>query len=111
LSIGEQVTKGETVRGNLLLNRPDCDKDRGKGKIDHDSNPEIHHRHIESIRALRPVGQGQNKTGDKRSQIEPLEYHSEDRARRSQQAGRAERSRQNMENEEEIPLWELISAS
>lgn len=45
------------VRGNLRLNRLDDDEDSGEHQVDHDEDPEIHHRHVELVRSLRTIAE------------------------------------------------------
>lgn len=80
LLVGEQVAERKTVVCDLFLDRLHRDEDRGETQIDHDEDPEVHHGHVELVRALRPVAQGQNETRHERREVQPLKDHPEDLA-------------------------------
>lgn len=45
-AVGEECRKGERIVLNLLLNGPHSYEDRSESEVNHDENPEIHHRHV-----------------------------------------------------------------
>lgn len=93
------------------LNRFDRHEHRRESQVDHDSDPEVHHRHVELIRSTRSVTQRQNEASHQRNEIEPFENHSQDLTGIPKERLVSEVCRKNVEDQEEVTLIWLAKRS
>ena len=61
--VREKLADGKPGLGGSDLDRSGGDVDGCEDEVDHDDAPEVHHGHIELVRALRSIAKRQNKTG------------------------------------------------
>lgn len=55
--IVDEVCDCEFLVLGVDLNRADGDEDGSEDQIEHDTDPEIYHGHVEPVRALGPISQ------------------------------------------------------
>lgn len=104
LLIGKQLREGKIVVRDFPLDGLDRHKHSRESQVNHDTNPEVHHRHVEFVGPTRPVTQSQDEAGHQSREIKPFENNTQDLTSRAEQVLVAKRCCENMENQEEITL-------
>ena len=110
--VGEEDGGGEMAVGAIdgLLDGFDDDEDGGEGEVDHQDDPEDDHGEVEFAGALRSVAQGEDETGDKCDEIEPLENDGEVFTCSAEEVGVAKGDSQDTEDEEKVALKRMLAS-
>lgn len=100
----EQVSNGELIISGFDLDGSDGDINGCKDQIYHDTAPEIHHGHVEFVRALRSIPQGEHETREKGGKVQPLEDDTQPLAGFPEKILVAKRGSEDTEDQKEVTL-------
>ncbi len=90
---------------NFFFDGYDGNIDKGEDEVYHDANPEVDYPHVEFVRALRTITEGQDKGSKQCGEIQPFENNTENGTSVSEEFAITERCCEDAEDEEEIALF------